>query len=90
MVEDAKDKAHNPPHREAAPEGTTPICTGVQDPYAALSPELRPHPKKPMRDLTNVTRPDRGLVYWTNRNTDLPIDCEVKNLNQKDERSTII
>lgn len=52
-------------------------CICVKDPFAALPPELRPRPKK-NSSLRKVTCPGCGLVYWTNRETDLCMECEKK------------
>lgn len=51
-------------------------CDCPQDPFAALPPELRPQAAPPMRGLRKATCPGCGLVYWTNRATDLCADCE--------------
>jgi len=51
----------------------------VKDAFAALPPELRPQSQK-KSSLRKVTCPGCGLVYWTNRSTDLCMDCEKKNL----------
>lgn len=61
-----------------------PLCTCVTDPYASLPPELRPPPKNTMAGLRKVTCPGCGLVYWTNRTTDLCIDCEKKGVRIPD------
>jgi hypothetical protein len=54
-----------------------PKCMCVADPFADLPPEARPRPKKPpMGNLRQVICPECGLKYWTNRSTDLCIDCE--------------
>ncbi len=50
-------------------------CTCVQDGFGALPPELRPQPKK-KGNLRRVTCPGCGLVYRTNRETDLCMKCE--------------
>ncbi len=52
-------------------------CTCVRDGFAALPPELRPRPKK-KSSLRQVTCPGCGLVYRTNRETDLCMECEKK------------
>lgn len=52
-------------------------CTCVDDGFGALPPELRPRPKK-NSSLRKVTCPGCGLVYRTNRETDLCMDCERK------------
>lgn len=52
-------------------------CICVKDPFAVLPPELRPQPKK-NSSLRKVTCPGCGLVYWTNRETDLCMECEKK------------
>ncbi len=50
-------------------------CTCVTNPFTALPPELRPRPRK-KSSLRKVTCPGCGLVYWTNRTTDLCMECE--------------
>ncbi|GAB4473506.1 MAG: hypothetical protein Kow00124_12570 [Anaerolineae bacterium] len=62
---------------------SAPICSCVSDPYADLPPELRPDreqeiAKRRRFGLRKVTCPGCGLVYTTNRETDLCIDCERK------------
>lgn len=52
-------------------------CTCVKDTFAALPPELRPRPKR-KSSLRRVTCPGCGLVYSTNRPTDLCMDCEAE------------
>lgn len=52
-------------------------CTCVQDGFRALPPELRPRPKK-KSSLRKVTCPGCGLVYSTNRDTDLCMECDNK------------
>jgi hypothetical protein len=54
-------------------------CSCVQDPFAELPPEVRPRPIGGTKTgLRKVTCPGCGLVYWTNRPTDLCVDCEKK------------
>jgi len=43
-----------------------------------LPPELRPKPVQKIGGLRKVTCPGCGLVYWTNRPTDLCVNCEKK------------
>jgi hypothetical protein len=50
-------------------------CGCTQDPFAGLPPESQPKPKPMAGDLRHVTCPDCGLLYWTNRATDLCMDC---------------
>ena len=52
-------------------------CTCLGNGFGALPPELRPRPKK-KSSLRKVTCPGCGLVYSTNRETDLCMDCEKK------------
>ena len=52
-------------------------CTCVKDPLAALPPDLRPRSQKPS-DLRRVTCPGCGLIYRTNRPTDVCMECEKK------------
>lgn len=58
-------------------EGQPVQCTCVKDAFAALPPELRPRPQK-KSSLRKVTCPGCGLVYSTNRATDLCMGCEKK------------
>jgi hypothetical protein len=55
-------------------------CTCVRDGFAAVPPELRPQPKK-KSSLRKVTCPGCGLVYWTNRATDVCMECEKKGVH---------
>jgi hypothetical protein len=50
-------------------------CTCVRDGFAAVPPELRPRPKK-RSSLRKVTCSGCGLVYWSNRASDLCMECE--------------
>ena len=52
-------------------------CSCMGDGFGALPPELRPRPEK-KSSLRKVTCPGCGLVYRTNRETDLCMDCEKK------------
>lgn len=58
------------------PDNQPPVCACVQDPFAALPPELRPKSPPRMGGLRQVTCPGCGKMYWTNRATDLCMDCE--------------
>lgn len=55
-------------------------CSCVSDPYADLPPELRPKAADPRKKggIRKATCPGCGMTYWTNRATDLCIDCERK------------
>ncbi len=59
---------------------TTAGCSCVTDPFAGLPPEMRPRPKPKMGKLRQVTCPGCGLKYWTNRSTDLCMDCQKKGI----------
>jgi hypothetical protein len=61
---------------EEAKQEDDPLCTCIQDPFAALPPELRPSRQRKKSLLRKVTCPGCGLVYWTNRATDLCPECE--------------
>lgn len=74
-MDDKKDKLEP---SQTQPPGKPPLCTCLQDPFKALPPELSPHRKSVMDALRKVTCPGCGLDYWTNRKTDLCIDCEKK------------
>ena len=52
-------------------------CCGG-DPYASLPAELRPKAAAKKDGLRQVICPGCGLIYWTNRNTDLCVLCERK------------
>lgn len=52
-------------------------CTCNPDPYSDLPQELRPKKAK-SSSLRQVTCPGCGLVYRTNRETDLCMECERK------------
>jgi len=52
-------------------------CSCMRNGFGALPPELRPRPKK-NTSLRKITCPGCGLVYRTNRETDVCIDCEKK------------
>ena len=45
--------------------------------FAALPPEVRLRPKK-KSSLRKVKCPGCGLTYWTNRDSNLCMDCEKK------------
>ena len=49
-------------------------CCG--DPYAGLPPEVRPAPATRNDGLRQATCPRCGLVYTTNRGTNVCIKCE--------------
>ena len=74
-MDEQKDKPDAP---ETLAPGKPPLCTCVKDPLSDLPPDLRPRAKNTMGDLRKVTCPGCGLVYWTNRKTDLCVDCENK------------
>ena len=50
-------------------------CPCMKDGFAALPPKLRPRSKK-KSSLRQLTCPGCGLVYRTNRSTDLCMECE--------------
>ena len=56
---------------DARPGG---CCCG--DPYASLPPEMRPKAAAKKDGLRQVTCPSCGLIYWTNRTTDVCVGCE--------------
>jgi hypothetical protein len=78
-MKDQKEKSENGEIRsDQSQRGNPADCTCVTNPYASLPPELRPKPKSTMGGLRKVTCPNCGLKYWTNRQTDLCIDCETR------------
>jgi hypothetical protein len=56
-------------------------CSCVKDPFASVPSEMRSRPRKES-SLRKVTCPGCGLVYSTNRATDLCMDCERKENGQ--------
>jgi hypothetical protein len=50
--------------------------------FAFLPPEMRPRPKK-HSSLRKVTCPICGLVYQTNRATDICMECEKKGASSR-------
>lgn len=52
-------------------------CTCLGDGFGALPPELRPREKR-NSSLRKVTCPGCGMVYRTNRETDLCMTCAKK------------
>lgn len=75
------DKPNKHPATETEISSDLPtMCTCVQDPFAALPPELRPKAEPKKGGLRKTTCPGCGLTYWTNRATDLCIDCEKKGI----------
>ena len=73
----AKDKKKKPDKTKPA----LPECRCVTDPFAGLPPEVRPRPQPKTGNLRQVTCPACGLKYWTNRSTDVCIDCQKKGVN---------
>lgn len=65
----------------------TPLCTCGQDPFSSLPPELRPKRPNTLKGLRKVTCPGCGLTYWTNRSTDLCINCEKKGVRLEETES---
>ena len=63
-----------------------PMCTCMSDPFASLPPDLRPSLKKD-DGLRKVTCPGCGLVYSTNRKTDVCMVCEKKGVRMPDSDS---
>lgn len=81
MADPKKDPA--PEHKPS--DDKPAVCACVQDPFAALPPELRPKSKPTMGGLRKVTCPGCGVVYWTNRGTDLCMACEKKGVRLPDD-----
>lgn len=53
-------------------------CACMAGAFADLPPELRLQRAPRQGGLRKVTCPGCGLAYWTNRPTDLCMDCEKK------------
>ena len=64
-----------------------PVKCTCMDSLAALPPELRPRPRK-KSGLRQVTCPGCGLVYRTNRPTDVCIECEKKGVKMHQQPAT--
>jgi len=77
-----EEKDQPQPKQNQAPE--KPLCTCMTDPFNNLPPELRPRPKDVMSGLRKATCPACGFQYWTNRATDLCIECEKKGVKLPD------
>ena len=73
-MNDIKDKTEPNQNEELE----KPLCSCMPDPFNNLPPELRPRPKDVLSGLRKVKCPACGFDYWTNRDTDLCIDCEKK------------
>jgi len=73
-MNDIKD---NPEQKQSqAPE--KPLCTCMSDPFTSLPPDLRPRPKDILSGLRKVKCPACGFSFWTNRDTERCIECEIK------------
>lgn len=70
------DSQDDPVSEHDASDDKLTVCACVQDPFAALPPELRPKSQQNMGGMRKVTCPVCGLAYWTNRTIDLCMDCE--------------
>jgi len=66
-------KVDGKPEKDAPP-----ACSCLREPFADLPLELRPRLKPRMGNLRQVTCPGCGLKYWTNRSSDLCMDCQRK------------
>jgi len=77
-MNDEKEKPDKPGEQVAQGETPPALCACVTDPFASLPPELQPRPVNRRGDLRKVTCPGCGLVYLTNRKTDLCMECEKK------------
>ena len=62
--------------------GDTPpaVCTCLSNPFAKLPPGVHPRLKPRLGNLRQVTCPGCELEYWTNRLTDLCLDCQKKGI----------
>ena len=80
-MQDQKNTQGTDAEEPSEPSKRVPLCTCVQAPYADLPPELRPKPVQKNGGLRKATCPGCGLVYWTNRKTDLCVECEKKGIH---------
>ncbi len=70
------EKAEEDPSSVPPAQGPLGPCSCNPDPFAGLPPEVRPKAEVRKSDLRQVTCPACGLEYWTNRATDVCLDCE--------------
>ena len=82
-MNDIKDKTE--PKQSEEPD--KPLCSCMSDPFTSLPPELRPRPKDVLSGLRKVKCPACGFSYWTNRDTDLCIECEKKGVRPPEANS---
>jgi len=68
MTETSPETPGTPPPAESGG-----CCCG--DPYSSLPPEARPKPSPRVDGLRETRCPKCGLVYLTNRSTDVCIRC---------------
>ena len=73
---------------EKKPNPAKPTCSCVQDPFADLPPDVRIIPMQKLSGLRKVTCLGCGLVYWTNRTTDICIECEKKGVRVAESQET--
>jgi hypothetical protein len=57
-------------------------CSCIQDPFASLPSELRPRLEPKKGGLRKLSCPQCNQEYWTNRDTDLCIQCERSIINR--------
>jgi hypothetical protein len=70
------EKAKEDPSSGPPPPEPLGSCSCRPDPFAGLPPEVRPKAEVMKSDLRQVTCPACGLEYWTNRATDICLDCD--------------
>ena len=87
-MQDHKNTQNTDVEEPSEPTQKVPLCTCIQDPYADLPPELRPKPVQKMGDLRKVACPGCGLVYWTNRKSDLCLECEKKGVRSAETKDS--
>ena len=75
------------PNQNISEELEKSLCSCMSDPFTSLPPELRPRNLDVMKGLRKVNCPVCGFEYWTNRNTDICIDCEKKGFLLKSNES---
>jgi len=75
------ERKEDPRAPEENSEGLPLECSCVADPFASLPPELRTRPQPKKGGLREAKCPGCGKVYWTNRKSDLCIDCEKKGIH---------
>jgi hypothetical protein len=79
MEEDTVAKEQEEVHPAGLQEAS---CSCIQDPFASLPSELRPRPEPKKGGLRKLACPQCNQEYWTNRDTDVCIQCERSSIHR--------